>query len=223
MTKMKVRDVFGRWGTGWGLLLGLLLAGCGTPSAEEKFADPPAGTTPGISGVPDVSPPTNPEHGTKLLPGDSLTVTFSDLPPPQPSPYEVKIQDDGTITLLHNEAFTASDKTPGDLEKEIRRRYVPRLYPTMTVTVNTTVSTRFYYVDGEVMRRDRQVYISRVTVLKAIASAGGFTDFANRKKLKLTRVTGRAFIIHCNKAIDDSKLDMEVFPGDRIYVQRKPW
>ena len=93
----------------------------------------------------------------------------------------------------------------------------------MTVTVKPEESTRWYYVDGEVKSPNRQIYTSRITVLKAIASAGGFTDFANKKKVKLTRVDGRTQIVNCVKALDNPSLDLEVYPGDKIHVPRRLW
>jgi protein involved in polysaccharide export with SLBB domain len=154
--------------------------------------------------------------------GDSLTVTFTDLTVPIP-PLEEKIKEDGTITLLQNQLFTAAGVTPGDLAKEIRKRYVPDYYKYMTVTVKQQESTRWYYVDGEVRSPTRQIYNSRITVSKAIASAGGFTDFANKKKVKLTRVDGRTQIVNCPKALDNPSLDPEVYPGDKIHVPRRLW
>jgi protein involved in polysaccharide export with SLBB domain len=59
--------------------------------------------------------------------------------------------------------------------------------------------------------------------LKVIASAGGFTDFANKKKVKLTRVDGRTQIVNCPKALDNPSLDPEVYPGDTIHVPRRLW
>ena len=60
-------------------------------------------------------------------------------------------------------------------------------------------------------------------MLKAIASAGGFTDFANKKKVKLTRVDGRTQTVNCVKALDNPSLDLEVYPGDKIHVPRRLW
>ncbi len=154
--------------------------------------------------------------------GDSLTVTFTDMPTPIP-PFEEKIKEDGTITLTLNQIFKADGKTRGSLDKEIRDRYVPDYFKEMTVTVKQQESTRWYYVDGEVKAPSRQIYNSRITVLKAIASAGGFTDFANKKKVKLTRVDGRTQIVNCPKALDNPALDPEVYPGDKIHVPRRLW
>ena len=118
--------------------------------------------------------------------GDTLTVTLTDTPIVMP-PAEEKVKPDGTITLTLNQVFKADGKTRGDLEKEIRARYVPDYFRQMTVTVKQQESTRWYYVDGEVRSPSRQIYNIRITVSKAIATAGGFTDFANKKKVRLTR------------------------------------
>jgi polysaccharide export outer membrane protein len=152
--------------------------------------------------------------------GDSLTIVWADLPVPT-APFEGKIKEDGTITLLLNQTFTAAGKTAGELEQEIRACYVPKYYKNMTVTVSSKESTRWYYVLGEVRVPNRQIYNSRITVLQAIASAGGFTDFANKKKVKLTRVDGRTQIVNCSKALENPTLDLEVYPGDTIHVPRR--
>lgn len=204
------------------LALGALcLAGCRTPSPEQNFSDPsPGGTTNSAS-----TSTTNINSLEKevLRVGDTLTVTFTDTPVPIPV-FEEKIKEDGTITLLLNQTFTAAGVTPGELAKEIRKRYVPDYYKYMTVTVKQDVNTRWYYVDGEVNSHGtRLIYNSRVTVTGAIAAAGGFNDFANKKKVQLTRVDGRTQIVNCIKARSDSRLDPEVYPGDKIHVPRKLW
>ena len=97
---------------------------------------------------------------------------------------EERVREDGSIRLLQNQTFTADGKMRGELEKEIHQRYVPNFYRTMTVSVTPKVNTQFYYVYGEVKTPDRQVWLSRITVLKAIASANGFTDFARKKDVR---------------------------------------
>ena len=154
--------------------------------------------------------------------GDSLTVSFTDTPQTIP-PFEEKIKEDGTITLTLNQIFKAEGKTRGELEKDIRARYVPDYFKYMPVTVKQQESTRWYYLNGEVRSPARQIYNSRITVLKAIASAGGFTDFANKKKVRLTRVDGRTQTVNCVKALDNPALDPEVYPGDTIHVPRRIW
>ena len=209
-----------------GLVLGALcLAGCRTHPSEQQTAESPDGVATTTAASPATAPvPTN-SSGVEpevLRVGDSLTVTFADTPNTIP-PFQDKIKEDGTITLALNQTFNADGKTRGELEKEIRVRYVPDYFKYLTVTVTPDVNTRWYYVDGEVRAPNRQIYNSRITVLRAIASAGGFTDFANKKKVRLTRVDGRTQIVNCVKALTNPSLDLEVYPGDKIHVPRKIW
>ena len=150
--------------------------------------------------------------------GEALHIVFSDTVTVIP-PVDDRVKEDGTITLMFNETFRAAELTPGDLAKEIRRRYVPAYYQQLTATVNREV-VRIYYVDGEVRNQSRQSYTGKITVTQAIASASGFTDFANKSKVKLIRANGKTQIVNCKKAIEHPELDPEVFPGDRIHVPR---
>jgi polysaccharide export outer membrane protein len=200
----------GRWGAVCALLwAGFGLSGCRTHSPKDQFAKLP----PALSGGPEVE---------VLHVGSSLTITMMDTPTIIPI-FEGKIKEDGTITLTLNQDFKADGKTPGELEKAIRACYVPKYFKYMTVAVRQEATTLWYYVDGEVKGPSRQIYSTRITVLKAIASAGGFTDFANKKKVKLTRADGRAQIVNCVKARDNPSLDLEVYPGDKIFVPRRVW
>jgi protein involved in polysaccharide export with SLBB domain len=58
-------------------------------------------------------------------------------------------------------------------------------------------------------------------VLEAIITAGGFTDFANRRKVQLVRAKdGSTVTLDCNKARGNPELDLPVNPGDKIIVPR---
>jgi protein involved in polysaccharide export with SLBB domain len=212
---------------------GIAATSAPSPGAATTITTPTPASTTTAPGAPAAAPIVSPvavpavTNFGRLEPevlraGDSLTITFTDLTVPMP-PFEEKIREDGTITLPLNLTFKADGKTLGGLEKEIRARYVPDYFKQMTVTVKQQDSTRWYYVDGEVRLPNRQMYISRITVLKAIATAGGFTDFANKKKVKLTRLDGRTQIVNCPKALDNPSLDPEVYPGDKIHVPRRLW
>lgn len=64
----------------------------------------------------------------------------------------------------------------------------------------------------------RQEYLGPTTVLKAVESAGGFTDQASRTKVKLTAPKGETQIIDCVAAAKNPALDSPVFPGYKIEV-----
>jgi polysaccharide export outer membrane protein len=152
--------------------------------------------------------------------GDVLTIEFTDMAVPVPL-REERIKEDGSITLLEGKTFTASGKTRGQLEKEIHDFYVPRFYLKMTVSVRQQKDTQFYYVRGEVRIPNRQVYISRIRLLQAIASCGDFTDFARKRSVQLTRADGQKLTVNCIKATKDPKLNVEILPGDIIFVPRR--
>lgn len=224
---MTVSRLIERLGAVCGLLVvGFFFAGCKSGTPDQAFAQLPAyaGASSEQGGTISNTSPARPlSNGSMdaIRAGDTLRITFSDLPVIVQSPIEERVKDDGTITLLESQPFTAAGKTRGQLEKEIHDRYVPDYYKKMTVSVLPKSDTQFYFVDGEVRLPNRQVYLSRTTVLKAIASAGGFTDFANKGKVTLTRVDGRTVIVNCKRAIKDPTLDLEIFPGDKIWVPRR--
>jgi len=184
---------------------GLALGGCGTVDSTDAPAKVEAATA---------KPP---EVGEELRAGDQVTVRFSGIVNP-PKDHEERIKEDGYINLIYGGRIKAEGLTPGQLQKEIQDYYT-KYYIDLTVTV--TSENRFFYVYGEVRVPSRQVYATKITVLGAISACGGFTDFASRTKVKLTRANGEIKIINCKKAPKKSALDLEVYPGDKIEVPRR--
>jgi len=156
----------------------------------------------------------------RLTVGDYVKVTLSGIQEP-PLPHEEQIKEDGTITLPNLDPIKADGKTLGELQKEIYAKYVPLYYKRLTVTVSS--GQRVYYVQGQVRLPGRQEYLGQTTVLKAIASAQDFTDFADRRKVFLTRTDGTRVTVDCVKAAKDSTYDLPVFPGDKIEVKMRGW
>jgi protein involved in polysaccharide export with SLBB domain len=216
------------------LLAGLLFAGCQT-TRDSGYSEVPGVETPASAGaasggqVATSSPSVAANSGTGtnadsyeiIQPGNVLLITFADLPPPPLGPFDQRVRDDGTITLIYNQVFHAVGKRTGDLEKEIHDFYVPRYFINMTVTVRISSETRSYYVDGEVRLSSKYPYTASITVTKAIAAAGGFTDFANKRNIQLIRPNGRKQIVNYNKVLDHPELDPQVFPEDKIHVKRR--
>ena len=84
-----------------------------------------------------------------------------------------------------------------------------------------TRKVELVFVGGEVKREGPNPYLPGMTVLKAIQHAGGFTEFANRKKVRITREDGRQETINCDKAVKNPKFDKPIYPDDRIDVPRR--
>jgi polysaccharide export outer membrane protein len=206
---------------GFGGILAVLAAacvGCGSipmypppnqaPPATAQSPRPPAGT------------PANPSSGSidLLRVGDRLFITFSDLPQPMP-PFEESIRSDGMITLPFNKSILAAGKSKGQLSEEIRALYVPGIYRNLTVTIKT--EDRFFTVGGEVRNPNRFVYVGEMTVLKAIFTAGGFTEFANKRRVDVSRANGEKITVDAIRAQDDPRKDVPLYPGDQVTVRRR--
>ncbi|HEY2082231.1 MAG TPA: polysaccharide biosynthesis/export family protein [Verrucomicrobiae bacterium] len=161
-----------------------------------------------------------PEGGNLFHIGDPITVSFvsigsgMDIMPP----HSERIHEDGTITLSLIGSVAAAGKTAGQLQKEIHDLYVPKYYTDLNVTVKG--ETSYFYVDGEVVNRGAKEYPGDMTIVKAISVAGGFTDFAKKSKVRLTR-GGHTETIDVARAIKDPRYDVPVFAGDRINVPRR--
>ena len=202
-----------RFFAGMALIAALaILAGCSTLDKGQPPSAPAQSTTGSTN-----SPVVDADKFSRLRVGDFIVINFSDIQMPPPK-QEVNIPDSGIITLPFNVHIKADGKTTTELEKEIRDAYVPSLFVNLTITVRA--EQRVYYVDGEVRVSRAWPYIGETTVLRAIANSGGFTDFANRKKIELRRQNGQRFFINYYKALKDPKLDLPVYPNDHIIVGR---
>ena len=128
----------------------LLLAGCGGTQYASDPVNPaqpfafPGQSAPAYAGQPQspsVAPSpalpqapvpytpvaTNPNAMfSRLASGDLVKVAFSDIPHP-PQPMEVRIPEDGRITLPYNMTVYAIGKTVSQLQDEIRSLYVPKI------------------------------------------------------------------------------------------------
>jgi protein involved in polysaccharide export with SLBB domain len=208
----------------------LLLAGCYSPEVDNpnpgKRVEFPSGTPPGEvqnPALPAVGPgQTADATGSRASVGDALTVSFSDVPAIGGLPPEsrLRVGPDGTITLPFNISILCVGKTAPELQKEIRAAYVPRYFVNLTAAVK--FEDRYVFVGGEVRVPQRLVYTGNsLTVLRAIDSAGGFTDFSKRDKIEVRRFGGETVWVNWTKARKDSKLDLPVFPNDQIIVHKK--
>jgi polysaccharide export outer membrane protein len=137
-----------------------------------------------------------------------------------PRPHEELIREDGTISPpLLGKPVQAAGKKVGELQDELLKLYVPDFFKTLTITVK--YEERYFFVGGQVRNPRQYPYLSQMTVLKAIQAAGDFTDFAKRTDVRITRSNGKTEIVNCKKAQNNSKLDLPIYPGDRIWVPQR--
>lgn len=160
------------------------------------------------------------EVSGRLREGDQLSIRIDAGPPGSSSaaaPSDATIDEDGYISLPLVGRIKAAGLTSSELAEHIQANYVPRYYVRCNATV--LVAQRFYYIGGEVRNPNRFLWSEDTTLMKAISTAGGFTDYANRRKVQL--VHGKD-----SQEFDSDELqrspskDVAIRPGDTITVPR---
>ncbi len=135
------------------------------------------------------APPAPPAPAEEVLsysvaPGDVLRIAVWKEPELSG---DVFVRLDGMITVPLVGDIRAAGKTTGQIAAEVRDGLRPFLEtPQVTVTVTQAVSARFYVI-GEVTTSGAFPLTGRITVLQALALAGGFREFAKRERIVVIR------------------------------------
>lgn len=211
------------------LALTLFWVGCGSTGSPPAVGSGTAGVTGEMSssggasqgvalGAAELGGDEGRSEADVLRVGDPITITFTGVSDPPPK-FDERIKADGMISLpLLKQPLKAAGKSRGELEEEIHRLYVPNLYIRLTVKVNS--EGRYFHVRGEVRAPGRYQYLGEMTILKALASAGDFTDFANRRGVTINRI-GKKIAVDCEKAQKNPQHDVAIYPDDLIIVPRR--
>jgi len=204
-----------------GFLLSTAPAVAQTPSQP---AGQPVGTSGAAAGETSATSASSATAGTaktsvaadyKLVPGDKLRVeVYKDAQLSQ----SVQVRPDGKITLPLANDVVAAGRTPSELRDAIVSSLKPYIStPTVTVMVVETVPPVFY-VMGEVNAPGTLPLAGRVDVLQGLAMAKGFTDFANKKDIKIKR--GSQLIrFNYKDAVDGKGSPVYLQPGDTVLVR----
>lgn len=156
--------------------------------------------------------------------GDSLTITVwqhKDLS------ITTTVDEDGTIEYLFLGSIPVEGKTVADL-KEILRKGISENYivdPKIDITIDK--ASLNFFITGEVQKPGTYAFQPGMTVLQAIAMAGGFTDYASKDikivrkgndgKEKEIKIKTKKFLRATDKR-EDSKLHV-----DDILVAGRAW
>ncbi len=157
----------------------------------------------------------------RLKVGDPVVIYLRGIPgvPGGEQKLEDIIDENGNINMPYVGAIRAGGKTSTGLEQAIQKTYIDQQIYKM-VTVNVVVPSRSYYVRGEIKQPGRFLLMSRVTVVQAIAAAGGFTDFANHSKVEILRGNQR-MRVDVDAIEKHPERDRELESGDVIIVHRR--
>ncbi|USU14109.1 polysaccharide export protein (plasmid) [Sphingomonadaceae bacterium OTU29THOMA1] len=139
---------------------------------------------------------------------------------------EVQTDASGRISFPLAGVIEASGKTPAEVEREIEARMRDRFVrdPQVTVNLKETVS-QVMTVDGEVKEPGLYPVIGRMTLMRAIATAKGSTEFAKLNDVIIFRNIGGKKMagVYNLKAIRQGYYnDPEVYANDVVVVGDSP-
>lgn len=149
--------------------------------------------------------------GYRLGAGDRVRVTVFGEPE---MTGEFAVDGSGRLVMPLIGYVGASGRTAAQLERSLRDKLHPDYLKDPSVTVEV-VAYRPFYIVGEVNKPGSYPYVSRMTVLNAVALAGGFTRRARQ---------GSFYIKRGEKAPArrlDAAPDSVVLPGDVVTVRRR--
>ena len=176
-------------------------------AAKDKDADKkPAPQAPSIS------------TEYRLGPGDKLRIeVYKDAQLSQ----SVQVRPDGKITLPLIGDVEAAGRTPIEMRDSIAtslKEYITN--PTVTViVVEATAATA--YVMGEVNHPGAVTLQAPLTIMQALAMAGGLKDFADAKNIRVLRKAPsgvETISFNYKEAVKSSRAPIYLRPGDTVVV-----
>jgi polysaccharide export outer membrane protein len=207
------------------LLVGVAIVWALVPLSAQRGSPPPQRSSVGSAPPPaKVSADTKqraeaPVSGDyRLGPGDKLRIeVYKDTQLSQ----AVQVRPDGKITLPLIGDIDANGKTPAELRDVITtalKEYVNN--PSVTVIV-VEATAAMAYIMGEVNHPGSVALQGDMTVLQALAMAGGLRDFADSKNIRILRKgpSGVQTIrFNYKDAVKGEGTPMYLRPGDTVIV-----
>jgi len=169
----------------------------------------------------------------KLTLGDKLSfriVEDQEDPKELMDPKPLVVTDHGDVEVPYIGRFPAVGKTCKQLSREIKVELEKKYYYQATVMIGLdqfTKTTGKVYVLGEV-RLTGMIEMpgdETLTVGKAVLRAGGFTNYADKRNVKVTRKSDsgaktQTIVVNLTEVFEKGRADkdVEIQPGDLIFV-----
>ena len=170
------------------ILLAMMLAACGgrVPVASTERLTVVDGAT--VMPAPVREDLAAPDRPTLIGPLDVITVDVFNVPEISRS---VQVDASGRIAMPLIGTIEATGKTAkelsGDIEAALRRRYLRD--PSVTINIKNSVS-QVVTIDGQVVEPGLYPVTNQMTLLRAVASAKGLTEFARLDDVVILRTVG---------------------------------
>lgn len=151
-----------------------------------------------------------------IEPSDTLTVSVWRQPTLSGA---LLVRPDGKISMPLLGDIQASGTTPMQLASQISNKLQKFVRDPDVSVVVTGLHKSFVYVLGEVGKKGPVQMEPGMTLLQAISSAGGLTDFAKKNKIYILREQGQRIPVTYKKALKgDAAYNLALLPGDTIVV-----
>lgn len=135
---------------------------------------------------------------------------------------DLVVRPDGKISMPLIQDVTAAGRTAVELAAQIRQKLATFLKEPQVSVIVLQINAPKFFVIGNVLRPGTYPLRAETSVLQALSLAGGFTQFASVKKIKLIRnISGRQEVrmINYNKLTDDGGEGNYILgSGDTIVV-----
>jgi polysaccharide export outer membrane protein len=200
----------------------LCIAVCGSlmGAITASSQSGPSGAAPTAQSEP---PAAGAQSNANYVIGDDDVLSISVWKEPDLS-RSVTVRTDGKISLPLVGELQAAGRTPSQLEQDITvalRTYISE--PQVAVIVQQTNSLKFNIL-GEVTKPGSYPLTSGTTIVDAIATAGGFRDFAKKKSIYVLRPDSSGNDVRINFNYDqyikgkNAALNIFLKPHDTIIV-----
>jgi len=205
------------------------------------YKTPEPAATP-VPAIPKASEPDLPLSGTAVLRTNSMSVlddkkklgsndfvSFRVVEDRDNESQHLRVNDNGELEVPYVGLVQAQGRTCKELAYNIKNLLEKEYYYHATVILAVDrVSEKArgkIYVYGSVHQQGPQEipFDETYTASKAIIRAGGFGDFADKGKVKVTRKTGEDFVVNLKDVIERGKVDKDVVlqADDQIYVPQR--
>ena len=153
-----------------------------------------------------------------LRPNDVIELRLSGMPPEDAAQFNgtaYTVGGDGTVNVPYAGSLQAAGRTPSELERAVERTLIDKkIFRWPTATINVANTVRFVVIGGAVRNPSRMPWSADLTLMSALASAGGPGDFAG-DKINLIR-SGKITLYSYKKLKKDPSQDPRLLPSDQV-------
>lgn len=149
--------------------------------------------------------------------GDRVNVFLRGIP--EPEDISDIVDENGNIKLGLVGSVNVSGLTTAQAETAIEQAYMDGGFYNRIDVIIVSQSDN-YFVRGEVQRPGRYPLSGDMTLIQAISTAGGYTDYARQSRVNIIR-DGKSHRYNASRIEEQRDPDPAIKPGDIIVVDRR--